>query len=47
MTTACAFGMVGMDDAIFKSINRCFDKSRFIESVGMDSNLHIVLISNP
>ena len=47
MATACAFGVKGMDRAAFHGLYGMFDKTRFIERIGVDHHLHIHRIGNP
>src|SRR5215468_4079229 len=46
MTTAGAFGVIGMDGPILESGNRIFDEPRLIERVRVDGDLYIKLVGD-
>ncbi len=46
MTTARPFGVVGVNGAVFEGGNGSFDKARFVEGIGVDSNGNVVLVGN-
>ena len=46
MTATSAFGVVGVNGAPFEGRRRLFYKSRFVEGVGMDGNLNVVVFGN-
>ena len=46
MSTPCTFRVVGVNRSPFERSNGIFDKTRLVERVGMDCDLHIVLIGN-
>ena len=46
MSAACSFSVVGVDGTILERSDRIFDKSAFIQSIGMNRYLHIIFIGN-
>ncbi len=46
VATASAFGMVGMDRTALKRRARSLDKTRLVERIGMDTDLHVIVFSN-
>ena len=44
VAAACALGVVGVNDPAFKGGNGVVNKSRFIQGIGMNGYLHIMLI---
>ncbi len=46
MATACPFGVVGVDAAIFEGGDGVLHKSGFVQRVGVNGDLHIVLVGN-
>ena len=44
MTAACPFGVIGVNAALFKRRQGVFHKAGFVECVGVDRDLHIILL---
>ena len=43
MAAACAFGVVGVNAALFEGRQGVFHEAGFVERIGVDGDLHIVL----
>ena len=46
MTATGTFGVIGMDGAVAKGGDGIFDKSRFVQCVGMNGNLNVIGVGN-
>ena len=44
VAAACTFSMVSVNHTILEGCDRIFDKSGFVEGVGVDGNLNIIII---
>lgn len=46
VTTSCAFGVVGVDCAVFDGSDGRFHEAGFVECVGMDETLDVQFIAD-
>jgi hypothetical protein len=44
MATSCAFGMVSVDRAVLESCDSGLDESTFVQGIGMNQYLNIMLV---
>ena len=46
MSAAGAFGVEGVNGAALERGDRVFDEARFVQRVGVDHHLHIVIVGD-